>query len=172
MSPSLNAPTLEPPVADRPAPDRAQVDARQPHANDTTTSRLRRVLRWDGTILVGVGLAQVVNEALSHYGSTGIQGDTFADSPYTIGFIEAHGLGAMIGVMLLWAARQPSRRFFHKLAIAVHFFLGAANVVFWSSFEELGGSAGAGLAATLAHVVFIGIQGSCLLQSKRDLTRA
>ncbi len=80
---------------------------------DRSDVRSRRTLRYDGRFLVVAGLVQVVSEILSHYASTGLHDDTFAGSPYTIGFVEAHGLAALIGVSLLWAANQPNPRFFH-----------------------------------------------------------
>ena len=144
--------------------DGARVPAPKPWA-----SRSRRLLRQDGAFLVVVGLVQVVSELLSHYGSKGIHGDTFADSAYTIGFVEAHGLAAMIGVTLVWSATQADRRFFHKFAIAVHLFLGAANVIFWHSFQEQDFVA-AGVVGTLAHIVFIGRQRACLASLRNEQT--
>ncbi|HEY5876434.1 MAG TPA: hypothetical protein VIT64_14090 [Ilumatobacteraceae bacterium] len=124
--------------------------------------RSRRTLRIDGKFLIVAGTVQLVSELLSHYRSTGLHGDTFADSAYTIGFVEAHGLAAMIGVALLWAARQPDRRSFHWFAIAAHIFLGAANLIFWNSFVEFDFVA-PGVLATVAHVVFIAAQARCLM---------
>ena len=111
----------------------------------------QRLLRVDGTFLIIAGLVQLLSEAVSHYAGKGLHDDTFADSPYTIGFVEAHGLAAMTGILLLWAATQQRRRFFHGFAVATHVFLAAANVIFWDSFVEFNFVA-AGILATTAHM--------------------
>lgn len=137
----------------------------EPHSH--TDARSRRTLRIDGRFLVAAGTVQLVSELLSHYRSSGLHGDTFADSPYTIGFIEAHGLAAMLGALLLWSSRQRDRDFFHGFAIVIHAFLTAANIVFWNSFVEFDFIA-PGVLATAAHTVFIGCQARCLL-ARRSL---
>ena len=101
-----------------------------------SVTRSRRLLRMDGTFLIIAGLVQLLSEAVSHYAGKGLHDDTFADWPYTIGFVEAHGLATMTGILLLWAAPQPRRRFFHGYTVATHVFLAAANVIFWDSFVE------------------------------------
>jgi hypothetical protein len=153
-------------------PDAPAVPAPTVLASGTTTSarwlerRSRRTLRVDGAFLIAAGLVQLINELLSNYRGTGLHGDTFTDSPYTIGFVEAHGLAAMIGVLLLWAARQADRRSFHRFAIATHVFLGAANVIFWTSFVELDFVV-AGALATAAHGVLIVAHARCLPRHAR-----
>jgi hypothetical protein len=55
-----------------------------------------------------------------------------ASAPYAgIGFVEAHGLAFIIGV-LLW--RAETARLWHLTAVAVHVLLGTANLVFWQIF--------------------------------------
>ncbi len=55
-----------------------------------------------------------------------------SDAPHAaIGFVEAHGLALIIGV-LLW--RAPPQRVWHLTATAVHVLLGTANLAFWQLF--------------------------------------
>src|SRR5262245_48909406 len=97
-----------------------------------------RVLLMDGVFLLVVGSVQLALELLGHFAGRGVWGDAFADSPYTIGFVEAHGLAVLIGVLLLAVGRRDSRRFWHAFALAVHVLLGTANLVFWDSFTTFG----------------------------------
>lgn len=71
-----------------------------------------------------------------------------------IGFVEAHGLALIIGV-LLWRA-EPSRTW-HLAAAAVHLLLGTANLVFWQIFV-FAGVLVMGYATTALHGLFLVLQ--------------
>lgn len=101
-----------------------------------------------------VGGVQVVFELLAYYAGVGPYGYVFEESPYTIGWVEAHGLAFIIGVLLLTVAARDGRRFWHGLAAAVHTLLGTANLVFWDSFVVFG-MVPMGIAATVVHFVFV-----------------
>lgn len=74
------------------------------------------------------------------------------DAPGTgIGFIEAHGLALIIGVML-W--RIAYSRTWHALLAAVHVLLGTANLLFWQFFIAADVLA-VGYATTAAHWLFV-----------------
>jgi len=77
-----------------------------------------------------VGGIQVVFELLAYHTGSGPYGYVFEESPYAIGWVEAHGLAFIIGVLLLTVAARDLRRFWHLLAAAVHMLLGTANLVF------------------------------------------
>ena len=149
------------------APIEARVPGAQGQPQHPSATWSRRLLRVDGAFLIIAGLVQLLSEAVSHYAGKGLHDDTFADSPYTIGFVEAHGLAAMTGILLLWAATQQRRRFFHGFAVATHVFLAAANVIFWDSFVEFNFVA-AGILATTAHVIFIACQAACFASLGRE----
>ena len=53
----------------------------------------------DGVFLALVGAAQVTLEVLAHFLGVGPYASILDRSPYTIGWVEAHGLAAMIGVL-------------------------------------------------------------------------
>ena len=71
-----------------------------------------------------------------------------------IGFVEAHGLAFIIGV-LLWRA-EPAR-LWHGTAAAVHVLLGTSNLVFWPLFG-FAGMLAVGYVTTVLHGVFATLQ--------------
>src|SRR3954449_12938484 len=86
------------------------------------------VMRANGTFLALVGGTQVIFELLSHFFGVGPWGHIFAGSHYTIGFLEAHGLAFLIGLLLIFVAAAEPKRFWHGFAAAVHLLLGGANL--------------------------------------------
>ena len=128
-----------------------------------------RVLQFDGTFLLVAGAVQLVLELLGHFTGRGIWGDVFAHSPYTIGWVEAHGLAVLIGTLLLVVARSDGRRFWHGFALAVHVLLGTANLVFWHSFVTFD-AVPMGIGATIAHGLFVAAQAACLANRGRWAT--
>ena len=130
---------------------------------DTGSAR-RRLMLVNGGFLAVVGAVQVAFELASYYAAAGPYGSDFDASPYTIGWVEAHGLALLIGVLFLTVAAGDGRRFWHVFAIGVHLLLGTANVVFWSSFTTFG-VVPMGIAATAAHAVFVLAHATALMTS-------
>jgi len=118
------------------------------------TAARRRLLLANGVFLVVVGGIQVVFELLAYYAGAGPYGYLFEQSPYAIGWVEAHGQAFIVGVLLLTVAVRDLRRFWHVAAAAVHTLLGAANLVFWASFVVFG-MVPMGIAATVVHFVLV-----------------
>lgn len=106
------------------------------------------------------GSAALLADVMGHFFGVGPMAETFG-SPYTIGGFEAHGLAIIIAVLLLRAARLPDRRSWHALGLSVHLLLGTANLLFWSSFLQLGVLM-VGIVTTALHVIFVGAQAVCL----------
>jgi hypothetical protein len=120
-----------------------------------TTQRARRILIGiNGTFLVLVGGVQVVSELLSYYAGAGIYAPVFRSSPYTIGWVENHGLALLIGLLFICVGVRDGRQFWSAFAIAVHVLLGTANLLFWSSFVHFD-LVTMGIAATVAHGLFV-----------------
>lgn len=119
----------------------------------TASQRNRWLLRLDAFFLIGGGFVQMVMELLGHFQQMGIYGQIFANSPYTIGFFEAHGLATLIAILVLSEQNRPDL-FWHRAMIAVHLLLGGANLLFWQSFVtfEL---VIAGTIATILHGCFV-----------------
>ena len=132
------------------------------------SDRARRLLLTaDGVFLAVVGGIQVLFETVGYYSGAGPYGELFDHSPYIIGWVEAHGLALLIGVLLLAVARRDLRRFWHVFAAAVHVLLGGANIVFWESFGMFG-MVPMGIAATVVHVVFVVLHAVALGSSRRS----
>lgn len=131
----------------------------------TTGAAARIALTLDGVFLLGVGLLQVALEVLGHFFGRGPYAAQFEHSPYTIGFFEAHGLAALIGILLLRARGRPDRRFWHLFAAGVHLLLGGANLLFWPSFVAFNFVA-QGVVATAIHGILVAIQLACFAASR------
>lgn len=129
------------------------------------------VMILDGLFLLLAGSVQIVLEFAGHFWHAGPHATIFGSSPYTIGFVEAHGLAALVGLLLFRAASGARTPFWYGFAVAVHLLLGGANLLFWDSFATFG-LGNAGKAATLLHLLFIVAQSVCyvsfLIQRRID----
>jgi len=119
----------------------------------------KTILKLNASFLILIGSLQLMFESLSHFMGAGPLADRFTDSPYTIGFFEAHGLAVLIGI-LLWRASQSPEKFWHQLAVVVHLLLGGANLLFWNSFVQLDFVL-PGIVATIFHGIFIFSEAYC-----------
>ena len=134
-------------------------------APDYSVGIRQRIMIIDGLFLAVVGAAQVTLEVLAHFLGVGPYASILDRSPYTIGWVEAHGLAAMIGVLLVVIGAPDRRRFWHAFALAVHLLLGAANLVFWQSFVDFA-TVPFGELGTAAHVLFATAQAWSLVVSR------
>lgn len=134
------------------------------------SDRARRLLLTaDGVFLAVVGGIQVLLELAAYYAGAGPYGEFFDRSPYIIGWVEAHGMAFLIGVLLLAVARKHLNRFWHAFAGAVHVLLGAANLAFWDSFAVFGMVA-MGVAATVVHFLFVVLHAAALVRRAQPAT--
>jgi hypothetical protein len=118
-------------------------------------ARTRRMLLLvNGAALASVGAAQVILELLSYYAGAGIYGPLFHSSPYVVGWVEAHGLAALIGILFLAVGAVDGGRRWHVVALCAHLLLGTANIVFWSGFSVFD-MVGAGIVATTGHLLLV-----------------
>ena len=120
----------------------------------TTRNTQKIILIADGGFLALVGGAQMIFELLSDFGGIGPLGRIFTGSHYTIGFLEAHGLAFLIGVLLIGVAASEPKRYWHGFAACVHLLLGGANLLFWHSFV-VWGLVPMGIVATAFHCLFL-----------------
>lgn len=96
------------------------------------TTMRQVILRVNAIYLLVAAAGGFVSDVLGIFYGLGPQAGIVASAPHAgIGFIEAHGLAFIIGV-LLWRA-EPTRAW-HLTAMAVHVLLGVANLVFWQIF--------------------------------------
>ena len=119
----------------------------------------KTALKLNAIFLMLIGLLQMIFELLSHFLGAGPLADRFFESPYTLGFFEAHGLAVLMGI-LLWRASANPQKFWHQLAVIIHILLGGANLLFWNSFIQLDFVA-PGIVATVFHGVFVALEAYC-----------
>lgn len=93
----------------------------------------RLLLRANATFLILAALgAWLRMDFPGSFAGSGPLGPLIAHEPSLgIGFVEAHGLALILGV-LLW--RAPTTADWHLTGAAIHLLLGASNVVFWQIF--------------------------------------
>jgi hypothetical protein len=96
----------------------------------TTTRRL--ILRTDAAFLLAASAGGMWSDLCGAFLARGHVAPVLATAPHAaIGFVEAHGLAFILGVLLWRAAPQ---RTWHLTAAAIHALLGTANLVFWQIF--------------------------------------
>jgi hypothetical protein len=124
------------------------------------------LLKLDAGFLLLAGTVQLILETSSHFFQLGPFRQVFNNSPYTIGFFEAHGLAVLIGFLLFTRAFNVPDLFWHKFAMAVHMLLGGANLLFWNSFTYFG-LIPAGAITTLLHGFFAIAQIVCFASVRK-----
>jgi hypothetical protein len=114
------------------------------------------ILRANAIFLLIASTGGFVTDISGAFFARGPFSPIVASAPHTaIGFVEAHGLAFIIGV-LLWRA-QPLR-LWHVTAMAVHILLGTSNLAFWQIFVA-SDMLVAGYVTTALHGLFAGLQG-------------
>jgi hypothetical protein len=97
-----------------------------------TVKTRQLILRANAIFLIVAGASGMANDLRGAFAASGPLSRVLAGAPHTaIGFVEAHGLALIFGV-LLWRA-APARGW-HLTAVAIHVLLGTANLVFWGIF--------------------------------------
>jgi hypothetical protein len=120
----------------------------------TTTAR-KLLLRANAIYLLVAASGGMWADLSGAFMGLGPQGRILAAAPYAaIGFVEAHGLAIILGV-LLW--RAPPQRSWHLTAAAIHLLLGICNLVFWQIFVAADMLAG-GYITTSLHFAFLALQ--------------
>jgi len=115
----------------------------------------RTLLRADAIFLMVAAAGGMTTDLLGVFFERGPFVAVMGKSPHVgIGFVEAHGLAFVIGV-LLWRA-EPLHSW-HFTAMSVHVLLGAANIVFWQIFI-VSDMLAMGYITTLLHGLFAILQ--------------
>ena len=123
-----------------------------------TPSARRAVMRANAVFLLAASTGGMFSDLLGAFLGRGQLAPVLAAAPHTaIGFVEAHGLAFIIGV-ILW--RVEPARFWHLVAAAVHALLGTANLVFWPIFVAADMLA-VGYITTALHGTFLALQLTC-----------
>ncbi|MCE7984354.1 MAG: hypothetical protein DYG89_24535 [Caldilinea sp. CFX5] len=114
----------------------------------------KRLFTLHGLFLLLAGSVQLLLEGIGHFGQIGPYATLFGNSPYTIGFVEAHGLALLIGLVLWRAGHMGPTVQDAWLGTAVSLLLGGANLLFWPSFVAFDMVA-PGVVATMFHLIFL-----------------
>jgi hypothetical protein len=130
----------------------------------TTVVRLA-ILRANAVYLLTAASSGMLNDILGIYFARGPVAYVVRHAPDAgIGFVEAHGLALIIG-MLLWRA-EPSRAW-HLVGVAVHVLLGTSNLVFWQLFITADVLM-MGYVTTSLHGLFAALQFYAAVTLRRD----
>jgi hypothetical protein len=118
--------------------------------------RVRKALLVaDAIFLLVASTGGMIADLAGAFAGVGPQRGVLGPAPYAaIGFVEAHGLAFIMGV-LLWRA-EPERAW-HLTAAAVHVLLGTSNLVFWQIFVATDMLA-MGWVTTVLHWLFVALQ--------------
>jgi len=120
----------------------------------TATSR-HLLLRANALFLLAASTGGFISDVRGAFFELGPVGRVLAKAPDAgIGFIEAHGLAFILGI-LLW--RASPYRMWHLTAVAIHVLLGTANLVFWQLFVAADMLA-VGYVTTALHWCFVVLQ--------------
>jgi hypothetical protein len=116
------------------------------------------VLKANGLFLLLAGSWGLWADLAGAFAGIGPQRAILAGAPdAAIGFVEAHGLAIIFGV-LLWTA-EP-KRMWHLTGMAIHTLLGTSNLVFWQIFVAAD-MLPAGYLTTSLHAAFVLLQAMC-----------
>lgn len=120
-----------------------------------TTAIRRAILRANGGWLLLAAIPALAMDIAGAFFARGPEAAVLSAAPEAaIGFIEAHGLALIIGVLFCTAA---PRRAWHLTGAAVHALLGTANLAFWQIFVTSNMLA-AGYVTTGLHFTFLALQ--------------
>jgi hypothetical protein len=113
------------------------------------------ILRGNAVFLLAASAGGFVSDVRGTFFGLGPMARVVAEAPWSgLGFIEAHGLAFIIGI-LMW--RSQASRSWHLAAAAIHVLLGTANLVFWQLFIVTD-MLTVGYVTTVLHAAFIGLQ--------------
>ncbi len=117
------------------------------------------ILRADGAFLLAAGLAALVADLAGYFFRAGPFA-ALAGQPLAVGAVEAHGLAALLGLLLIRATPDDHWRW-HVVGLAVHLFLGVCNLLFWKVYVLMDATT-AGVMSTIAHAMLFSGQLACL----------
>jgi hypothetical protein len=110
----------------------------------------------NGVALALTGFVQSMFDLGGHFLNKGPLGPSLHGNLDALGFLEAHGLAVIIGVLLVLHRNAPDARW-HWIASATHVLLGAANLMFWPIFSQYD-LVPMGIVATAMHMFFAAVQ--------------
>jgi hypothetical protein len=127
-------------------------------------STRRLILRANAVFLILAGGISFLLDLRAYFFQVGPSVRLIAPAPHTvIGFVEAHGLALILGILF---ARAAVARPWHWTAAAVHVLLGGSNLLFWQSFVA-GDMLAVGYVTTAFHGLFVVLEVAAALGSPK-----
>jgi hypothetical protein len=127
-------------------------------------STRRLVLRANAVFLILAGGVSMLLDLRAYFFGVGPSIRLIENAPHTvIGFVEAHGLALILGI--LFARAAPSRPW-HLTAAAVHVLLGGSNILFWQAFVA-GDILAMGYVTTAFHILFVVLELAAAVSAPR-----
>src|SRR5689334_19681623 len=114
------------------------------------------LLTVNGIALALTGFVQSMFDLSGFFLDKGPLGPSLHGNLDALGFLEAHGLAVLIGLLLIVHRHAPDARW-HWIASATHVLLGGANLMFWPIFDRYG-LVPMGIVATAMHMFFAATQ--------------
>lgn len=117
----------------------------------------RKFLLLHGIILCTLGSVALLKSITGLKFSLGAFAFLSQNEVAAVGFIEAYGLAAMLGLALIVAAKFYYGHFWHFYGALIHIFLFCINLLFWHLYAPLG-LVVVGRIATSMHFVLSAIE--------------
>ena len=125
------------------------------------------ILRANAAFLLAASTGGFAGDVRGIFLGVGPVARVVAEAPHAgIGFIEAHGLAFILGI-LMWRA-EPSRAW-HLTAAAIHTLLGSANLIFWQLFIA-SDMLMVGYVTTALHGLFVLLQISAAITASHQMS--
>ena len=113
------------------------------------------IQRTNAAFLLVASAAGFVSDLRGAFMGEGPMGQVVRLAPdAAIGFVEAHGLAFIFGLLL---ATQAPSRLWHRTAAGIHLLLGGSNIAFWNLFIATD-MLWMGIVTTSLHGVFLVLQ--------------
>jgi hypothetical protein len=127
-----------------------------------------RLLLVNGVILGAVAVVQFPLDFLAYGLGFGPTAGALHGNLDTIGYAEAHGLAAIIALLLI-LRRDDGWVGWHAVAAGTHLLLGACNLIFWAGFVRWN-LVPMGIGATVMHAIFFVLQAWVWVRAQRPVT--
>lgn len=122
-------------------------------------------LRVHGFILLCLGLVMTLQTLLGSFKGIGALKFIEGDALRSVGLFEAYLLAAYSGFVFILLSGKHYQKEWHLLPVIVHLILFTTNLLFWKAYAQAG-IVTIGYISTIAHALFIVLEGGCYLKLK------
>jgi hypothetical protein len=117
-----------------------------------------------------VAVLQFVLDFLAYAFGFGPTGLALHGNLDTIGYAEAHGLAAIVALLLI-LRRHDGWAGWHVVAAGSHLLLGTCNLIFWPLFAQWN-LVPMGIGATAMHAIFFVLESWAFIRARRSVAAA